>query len=181
MLAALSVYQADPTSTVTALVAQKLAYLLQAAGEPLKLEFVKAKYGPYAEVVNHVMQSMEGHYVSGVGDRTTDSSIRLTDGSADLAHEFLKRHPDGEERIERVRRLVEGFESPFGLELLTTVHWAAAQDGASTSDEALGIVADWTPRKREVFQEHHVRIAWERLVDEGWLDTAMPRGPASSR
>src|SRR5208283_3821699 len=28
---------------------QKLAYFLQVAGEPLKLQFVKQKYGPYAE------------------------------------------------------------------------------------------------------------------------------------
>jgi len=176
LLSVLDVYRTDPTSTLTSLVAQKLAYLLQTAGEQLKLEFAKADYGPYAEVLNHALQNMEGHYIVGCGDRTGGSDIQLVGDALERAHAFLAGDDDAHARVERIRQLVEGFESPFGLELLTTVHWAAMQEGARTPDEALAIVADWTPRKREVFQERHVVIAWERLRSQGWLD----QSPAGS-
>jgi O-acetyl-ADP-ribose deacetylase (regulator of RNase III) len=169
LISAFAAYRTDPTSALTSLVAQKLAYLLQTAGEPLKLEFVKANFGPYAEVLNHALQSMEGHFVSGYGDRTTGSDLHLLDGAVAGAHEFLAGDSEAGGRLERLGRVIEGFESPFGLELLTTVHWAATADGARTADEALAIIADWTPRKREVFQERDVAIAWERLHQQGWL------------
>ncbi len=171
LIAAFSAYRTDPTSALTSLVAQKLAYLLQTAGEPLKLEFVKAKFGPYAEVLNHALQGMEGHFILGYGDRTTGSDLQLMDGAEAGARGFLAGDAEAQQRIQRIGRLIEGFESPFGLELLTTVHWAATQDGAQTADEALAVIADWTPRKREVFRERDVAIAWERLHKQGWLAT----------
>jgi O-acetyl-ADP-ribose deacetylase (regulator of RNase III) len=171
LIAAFATYRTDPASALTSLVAQKLAYLLQTAGEPLKLEFEKAKFGPYAEVLNHALQGMEGHYVIGYGDRTTGSDLQLMDGAEAGARGFLAGDPEAQHHIERIGRLIEGFESPFGLELLTTVHWAATQDGAHTADEALAVIADWTPRKREVFKERDVAIAWERLHEQGWLAT----------
>lgn len=48
-----------PGYRLTLLEIQKLAYLLQIAGQPLKLKFVKQKYGPYAEELNYVLQGME--------------------------------------------------------------------------------------------------------------------------
>ena len=35
-------------------------------GEELRLEFVKHKYGPYAQKLIHVMYDLEGHYLSGM-------------------------------------------------------------------------------------------------------------------
>jgi len=45
---------------------QKLMYFLQEAGQPLHLNYAKARYGPYAENLNHVLQALEGHYLRGV-------------------------------------------------------------------------------------------------------------------
>lgn len=170
LIAAFDSYLRDPSATLTKLVAQKLAYLLQSAGEPLKLEFVKGKYGPYAESLNHALQDMEGHYIVGCGDRTSKADIRLKDAAAIEAKNHLASVVGAEEHLDQVSQLIQGLESPFGLELLTTVHWAAVRDGAATPGEALAIVADWTPRKREVFQERAVTIAWDRLQGEGWLN-----------
>jgi O-acetyl-ADP-ribose deacetylase (regulator of RNase III) len=170
LISTMALYRKDPSSALTLLVAQKLAYLLQAAGEPLKLEFTKAKYGPYAEALNHVLQDMEGGFVLGYGDRTTGSDLMLLDGAEAGAQAFLASDAEADSRVERIGRLIEGFESPFGLELLTTVHWAALREGATGPDEATRVVADWTPRKREVFGEREVAIAWKRLGDHGWLD-----------
>jgi hypothetical protein len=51
-------------------------------------------------------------------------------GAADDARAFLKDHPATLERFARVSKLVEGFESSFGMELLATVHWVMKQEGA---------------------------------------------------
>jgi len=63
-----------PGYRLTLLEVQKLAYLLQIAGQPLKLKFVKQKYGPYAEERNYVLQRMEGHFIRGYGDRSREAS-----------------------------------------------------------------------------------------------------------
>jgi len=61
---------AIPGYRLSLLEIQKLAYFLQVAGEPLRLEYVKQKYGPYAENLNFVLQLLEGHYIRGYGDRS---------------------------------------------------------------------------------------------------------------
>jgi hypothetical protein len=67
--------------------------------------------------------------------------------------------------------LIEGFETPYGMELLATVHWAVTQKGATTFEDALRIVREWTQRKGDLFTEQHVYTAWERLEEEGWIAT----------
>jgi O-acetyl-ADP-ribose deacetylase (regulator of RNase III) len=161
------------------LAAQKLAYFAQTAGEAsLNLDFEEAKYGPYAEKLNFLLQALEGHYTRGYGDRSSKSDIELLPGSEEEAADFLRDHPEIEARLEKVARLIEGFETPYGMELLATVHWVANRKGATSFDDALRIVQEWNPRKEHLFSEQHVGVAWERLEDEGWISTtaAVPAG-----
>ena len=102
-------------------------------------------------------------------DRTTLSDLTLLEGAASGAHAYLAADADATARVERLSGLIEGFENPLGLELLTTVHWAATSEGAATPEQATKVVAEWTPRKREVFGTREVAIAWERLESRGWL------------
>ena len=53
---------------VTLLEVHKLMYFMQLAGEPLRLQFKKAQYGPYAENLRHVLNAIEGHLISGYDD-----------------------------------------------------------------------------------------------------------------
>ncbi|MEL7316038.1 MAG: macro domain-containing protein, partial [Cyanobacteria bacterium J06559_3] len=53
---------------VTLLEVHKLMYFMQEAGEPLRLKYQKARYGPYAENLRHVLNAIEGHLVSGYAD-----------------------------------------------------------------------------------------------------------------
>lgn len=53
---------------VTLLEVHKLMYFAQVAGEPLRLKFAQAPYGPYAENLRHVLNAIEGHFVSGYAD-----------------------------------------------------------------------------------------------------------------
>jgi len=53
---------------VTLLEVHKLMYFMQEAGEPLRLKYRKAIYGPYAENLRHVLKEIEGHFVCGYAD-----------------------------------------------------------------------------------------------------------------
>ncbi len=172
MLLALIASYAEPMYRLTMLEVQKLAYLAQAAGEPLKLDFVKGAYGPYAEVLHHVLQRMEGHFIRGYGDRSRqDVALRLMPGAADQARTFLQNQPESLERLERVSRLIAGFETPYGMELLATVHWLAQEepDVKNNPEAAVRGVHAWSARKCARFQPPHIKATWQRLHDQNWL------------
>jgi len=170
MLALMRAY-AEPGYRVTMLEMQKLAYFLQVAGEPMGLDFTRGKYGPYAEVLHHVLQRLEGHYLRGYGDRSQGSTMRLTTAGEPVADAALGAESVVTGRLKRVRELIEGFETPYGLELLATVHYLAsqAQDPPTSADDAAEQVRRWSARKGDLFKPDHVRLAWNRLSDSGWI------------
>ena len=53
---------------ITRLEVHKLMYFMQVAGQPLRLQFVKGAYGPYAENLRHVLGAVEGHFIAGYRD-----------------------------------------------------------------------------------------------------------------
>ncbi len=166
--------------TVTLLEIYKLAYLLEVSGEPLRLSFAKGPYGPYSERLRHMINDMEGHYIVGYGaggDRP-NKPIELLEGAAVQARAVLSDHPETLARFEKVSRLIEGFESPYGMELLSTVHWVADQDRAATIDEAVQQVHSWSKRKR-MFTRYQIGAAWERLRELNWLNPRIDgQGPS---
>lgn len=155
---------------VTLLEIHKLMYFLQETGEDLKLQYKKGLYGPYAENLRHVLTLMEGHFLTGYGDGqdNPDRQINLLPEILPKAERFLEEHPTTRDHFQRVIDLISGFETPFGMELLSTVHWVAHHDGAETSEQAINKTYSWNPRKR-MFQEKHIRIAWDILEQKGWL------------
>jgi O-acetyl-ADP-ribose deacetylase (regulator of RNase III) len=158
----------------TKLEIQKLAYFLQAAGEPLRLEYVKHKYGPYAHNLNHVLRDMEGHYIHGYGDGTAkaeSAEIYVLPAGREAAQAFLATAPAAQERLERVSKLITGFETPYEMELLATVHWVATKEAtpAQDTEQAIQLVHRWGERKRTIFKEEHIRKAWQRLQQQDWL------------
>ncbi len=157
---------------VTLLEVHKLMYFLQAAGEPLQLRFVKAVYGPYAENLRHVMRQLEGHVISGYDDGgdTPYKPLELVPGAFEDAVEFLRTQPATIGRFNRVTKLVEGFESPFGLELLSTVHWVASETPSPTLAGITAGVYQWNERKRQ-FSERQIAVAYSRLQELRWLET----------
>ena len=159
---------------------QKLMYFLQQAGQPLRLSYVKARYGPYADNLNHVLQALEGHYLRGYGDRTQQvlklSPIALMPGAEDEGQRWLADHPDETaSRIDTVIRLIAGFASAYGLELLATVHWIATQEGTDQIADAAALtqhIGSWNERKGRLFTEAHVRNAIDHLSSLGWVTAA---------
>ncbi len=155
---------------VTLLEIHKLMYFMQEAGEPLRLRYVKAPYGPYAENLRHVLRAVEGHLIAGYvdGGDAPHRPLMLVPGAVDLAARFLDEHPRTRERFDRVAQLVEGFESPTGLELLATVHWVIKREGAHSSEEVLSKVHAWGEGKLQ-FTPRQVRLAHGRLIQQGWV------------
>lgn len=158
---------------VSLLEVHKLMYFMQEAGEPLRLRLVKGPYGPYAENLRHVLGEIEGYYVSGYGAGGDDPSkpLELVPGAVADAHAELAAHPDSLARFERVAELVEGFESPFGLELLATVHWVVTREGAATDQGVVAKAYGWADRKRQ-FSEQQLLLARRILGERGWIETA---------
>lgn len=161
---------------VTLLEVHKLMYFMQEAGEPLRLNYAKAPYGPYAENLRHVLKKIEGHLVAGYDDGgdAPAKQLKLVPGAIEDARKFLESGAETRERFGRVSNLVDGFESPFGLELLATVHWVAAKENVRSTDDLVEKVYAWGPRKQQ-FTPRQIRLAADRLVREHWippLDTA---------
>ncbi len=153
--------------------AQKLAYFLQEAGMPMGLEFRAHRFGPYADKLNHALQRIEGHFIRGYGDGSSNAEIYPIPDAVEQAHEFLEKQPEAEKHLERVKDLIEGFETPYGMELLSTVHWVAAREPSTKGD--LGAiqakVGAWNERKKNLMKPQHIRTAYSRLEQQGWLPT----------
>ena len=76
---------------ITLLEIHKLMYFLQEAGQPLRLKYNKALYGPYAENLRHVLNLLESHYINGYdGEDAPDKSICLLPGAIKDADRLLK-------------------------------------------------------------------------------------------
>ncbi len=150
---------------------QKLAYFLQEAGEDLKLRFVKHQFGPYSDELRHALNRMEGHFIRGVGDGVVEAEIEPDADALMAAQSFLREYADVEldARVGRVEALIDGFQSPYGMELLATVHWVATRERAQGPAAAHAAVERWNPRKARLMQAAHVAEAWHRLEHEGWL------------
>ncbi|MGB3293154.1 MAG: macro domain-containing protein [Phormidesmis sp.] len=152
---------------------QKLAYFLKAAGEPAlqKLEYQRFHYGPYAHDLNHALQRMEGHYLQGYGDGSDRAQIKILPAGHTAALDFLAQEQQAEQYLTQVSQLIEGFETPYGMEMLATLHWVAQEDPQAAQDTQVAIarVQEWSDRKKNLFKPRHLEIAWDHLKATGWL------------
>lgn len=150
---------------VTLLEVHKLLYFLQEAGEGLRLNYRKAHYGPYAENLTHLLRTVEGHFISGYADGgdAPDKQLEIVPGAVADAEAMLENTADTRKRFAAVADLVEGFETPFGLELLSTVHWVARQEGARTLDDVARATYGWNDRKTR-FSHDQLALAFNVLT-----------------
>jgi O-acetyl-ADP-ribose deacetylase (regulator of RNase III) len=158
---------------VTLIEVQKLMYFMQEAGQPLKLNYAKHLYGPYADNLRHVLHKVEGHFVAGYSDGgdAPDKQLTVVPGATEDAEAFLADDTETRGRFDHVADLVEGFETPFGLELLATVHWLAKHEGATSADVAVTKVHGWSDRKK-AFTPRQIGLAYDVLQSKGWLAAA---------
>lgn len=154
---------------------QKLAYFLQEAGEDLRLKFVKHHYGPYADALRHALDKMDGHFIHGLGDGVVNAEIAPDQDALQEAERFINQSQQQKllEHIAKVDELIQGFQSPYGMELLSTVHWVATREQAESPESALELIQAWNSRKRYLMKLAHVEAAWQQLTELGWIKLPM--------
>jgi O-acetyl-ADP-ribose deacetylase (regulator of RNase III) len=161
-----------PAYRLTLLEVQKLAYFLQESGEDLRLRYEAGRYGPYAANLNKVLEALEGHYIRGYGDsQETDADLELLPNSSGEVEKYLREQGVHSPHMTRVGDLIEGFETPYGLELLSSIHWVAmhSQAEVGSAEDATRAIHAWSRRKAKMFRPQHIRVAWQRLEAKGWL------------
>ena len=162
---------------------QKLAWFLERSIErfspaenPLSLQFSANKYGPYANRLDHLLNSLDGSYLH-CDKRITDAGpldvIWFEDARKDMLHAYLKSDDvkPFHHALEYTVELIDGFESPFGMELLATVDWLIDRENCEANVESIrtGLI-NWpagdaaASRKSRLFDERSVGIALERLT-----------------
>ena len=150
----------------------KLMYFMKATGEPSmeRLRVVKGPYGPFAENLTHVLRDVEGHFISGYrdGGDAPDKQLELISDGVVAADRFLEKHAATRKRFDRVVDLVSGFETPYGLELLSTLHWVITREAADVRDDTVSRFYAWNDRKRR-FSIRQLRLAAGVLAEKSWI------------
>jgi O-acetyl-ADP-ribose deacetylase (regulator of RNase III) len=158
---------------------QKLAWFLERSIEragltPLNLRFVPHRYGPYADHLRHLLEQLDGSYLhcdKRLGDAGPLDVIWFDDGRKAFVQTYLQSQAkEYAPALEATAALVDGFESPFGMELLATVDWLLAKEGVAPTVSAVREgLRHWhggsgaAERKDRLFDDRALGIALERL------------------
>ena len=163
---------------------QKLAWFLERAIErhnpgnnPLNLQFTAHKYGPYANRLDHLLNNLDGSYLhcnKRISDADPFEVIWFDDERKDFLQTYLKTETKAYARaLESTTNLIDGFESPFGMELLATVDWLLTREGVAPDVPALreGLRhwrggPDAAERKMRLFDDRTLTIALDRLLQQ---------------
>ena len=163
---------------VSLLEIHKLMYFLQAAGQPLRLQYEAKEFGPYAKNLRQVLIRLESHYTQGYGDGkdSPTKAIELLPGAVDEAQAFLQQDALIRQRMVRVTDLIEGYEDPVGLELLSSVHWVMCNNPEAMQSPlaAASAVQEWNARKRRTLKPEQLTKAWQHLSSKGWGPAEAP-------
>ena len=159
---------------------QKLAWFLEREIEklglkPLDLRFDANKYGPYADRLRHLLEGLDGSYLHSekrISDADPLDVIWFDDERKAFVQTYLKSEAKAyTQALEFTAALIDGFESPFGMELLATVDWLLAREGVAPTVPALreGLRQwrggpDAAARKDRLFDDRALGIALQRLT-----------------
>lgn len=160
---------------VSLLEIQKLVYFLKTTGVNLsRIQFRAAAYGPYSDEIAQILNRMDGHFILGYGDgqNKPDTPITIQPGAVDEARQFLAGNAELLAPLEQVAQLIEGYEDPYGMELLSSVHWVSTVEDIGALDDmdlAVKRVHSWNQRKAQTLRTEHIHCAWLHLKEQGWL------------
>jgi O-acetyl-ADP-ribose deacetylase (regulator of RNase III) len=166
---------------------QKLGYFLERYVDKLNLdsfafEFGANKYGPYSEKLKHMLDSLDGSYLhcdKRLGDAGPFEPIRFDDTKRDKVAAYLTSPKVKVYRpaLEATSQLIDGFESPLGMELLSTLDWLVARQGVKPKiDDIKEGLRGWTggksagQRKLRLFDDRIIALALNALADSSLID-----------
>lgn len=165
----------------TNLEVQKLAWFLQRViaslklDDPLDLRFAANKYGPYAERLRHLLNGLDGSYLhceKRLSDAGPFEPIWFEDEKRQAVADYLASIEaiPFVPALEQTAAIIDGFESPLGMELLATVDWLISEHGATaTVDGVRAGLKTWpggpsaARRKDRIFSDRMLDLALQRL------------------
>lgn len=163
---------------------QKLAWFLQRVIESqglkneLQLKFEANNYGPYANNLDHLLNALDGSYLKS-DKRIPDSDpldvIAFNDEKKQQVEAYLATEArEYLPALERSTEIIDGFESPYGMELLATVDWLVTREGCQPTLESIksGLAnwpagKKWAERKLSLFDDRSLQIAIDRMRQVG--------------
>ena len=165
----------------TILEIQKLAWFLERniktlkLEDPLDLRFKADRYGPYAFRLAHLLNALDGSYLhcdKRISDASPFDVIWFDDARKERVQLYLKSEEaqDYIEALEKTAELIDGFESPLGMELLATVDWLIHKEGVSpTVEDLITGLRRWpggqeaADRKIKLFDARLIVLALKRV------------------
>jgi O-acetyl-ADP-ribose deacetylase (regulator of RNase III) len=165
----------------TLLETQKLAWFLERFIEragmenPLDLRFEANRYGPFAQRLTHLLNGLDGSYLhcdKRLADADPFDTIWFEESKRERLVIYLK---SAEARawlpaLEATDTLIDGFQSPLGMEVLATVDWLHAREGTPLTLEGMRKgLGQWpagasaAERKQRLFSDRLLSLAIERL------------------
>jgi O-acetyl-ADP-ribose deacetylase (regulator of RNase III) len=157
--------------------AQKLAWFLSGAigraglPNPIAEDFSANRYGPYSDKVRHLLDSLDGSYLTcerRVADARPFDPIRFRHDRRDRISVYLTTPEASPYRpaLDAASDIIDGFQSPHGLELLATVDWLNRRSDVALDGEAMMVaIASWpgpegsAERKARIFTRYQVDAA----------------------
>ena len=168
----------------TYLEVQKLGWFLERSvkvlqlHDPLDLHFRADKFGPYSERLRHLLNSLDGSYLH-CTKRLSDAGPMDTIWFEEERRAPLQQYMDeGEGKpfiplLEHTSNLIDGFESPLGMELLATVDWLLTRQRCEPNLEAVKKGLQYWPggktagqRKLKLFDDRILGFALTRLSEQ---------------
>ncbi len=152
-------------------IANKLAYFLHRMGEPSfkSLNFSASYYGPYSVQVDHLMQSLNGKYLRGLEQMKVKAfeEISLEYSTVKDVSDYVRNNLKSEQltRLAKLTKLINGFESTLALEVLASVDFIRKENPSISEECTIIKIQNWTDRKKNLFKEKHISIAYKHLEE----------------
>jgi len=171
-----------PGIACTHLEIQKLVFFLQEKikeanlNNPFNLEFKAYIYGPYSPNLKHLLTSLDGSFLhcrKRLSDAKPSEPIMFDYARKDELEAYLqtKAFEPYNEVLETTTKMIDGFESPFGMELLSTVYWLLRFDKVQpTLDSVRKGLSTWggnpsfAQRKQKLFDDKTLNLALDHLA-----------------
>jgi O-acetyl-ADP-ribose deacetylase (regulator of RNase III) len=167
----------------TVLEVQKLAYFLErqinlrSLANPLNLSFEASRFGPFSPKLRHMLDALDGSYLhcdKRLADAGPMDVIGYDDAKMEKVRLYIRTEAKAyQEALDATGNLIEGFESPLGMELLATIDWLLRQMHVEpTVNSVRASLTKWpggkgaAARKLKLFNDRMIGLALSRLEQQ---------------
>ncbi|MFV1922898.1 MAG: macro domain-containing protein [Methylotenera sp.] len=150
---------------------QKIVYFLQTMGIDYGVTFSRNTHGPYSEDLHKIFKVMDSKNFI-VNYSKDQPLIQASTGALAMASEFLDKsdHEHYVDKIQRLSLLIQGYESPFGMELLSSVHYVISSEGVRGAEAVVDAINNWNDHKSSQFEDKAILLAYERLKEDKFIN-----------